>query len=72
MDPSDAGCAGIFSRWTNRTQDARVYSHDGPIGRRMRAPAARRLWRWGPWRGLDQRWSPRWHACGPQGVWPRA
>eukprot|EP00976_Prorocentrum_cordatum_P045738 923878-Prorocentrum_minimum.AAC.1 len=31
MDPSDAGSAGIFSRWTiNQTQEARVYSHDGP------------------------------------------
>eukprot|EP00976_Prorocentrum_cordatum_P041438 840973-Prorocentrum_minimum.AAC.1 len=25
---------GIFSRWTNRTRDTRVYSHNGPIGRR--------------------------------------
>eukprot|EP00976_Prorocentrum_cordatum_P000913 18411-Prorocentrum_minimum.AAC.1 len=33
-DQSDAGHAGIFSRRTNRTKDARVYSHDGPIGRR--------------------------------------
>eukprot|EP00976_Prorocentrum_cordatum_P020876 424206-Prorocentrum_minimum.AAC.1 len=31
MDQSDAGRTGIFSRWTNRTQDARVYPHDGPI-----------------------------------------
>eukprot|EP00976_Prorocentrum_cordatum_P101716 1192761-Prorocentrum_minimum.AAC.4 len=30
-DQSDAGRAGIFSRQTNRTQDAWVYSHDGPI-----------------------------------------
>ena len=22
---------GIFSRWTNQTQEARVYSRDGPI-----------------------------------------
>eukprot|EP00976_Prorocentrum_cordatum_P095809 1190304-Prorocentrum_minimum.AAC.4 len=35
-DQSDAGHAGIFSRRTNRTQDARVYSHEGPIGRRTR------------------------------------
>eukprot|EP00959_Pyramimonas_sp_CCMP1952_P139236 2914366-Pyramimonas_sp.AAC.1 len=28
-DQSDAGRAGIFSRWTNRTQDVQVYSHDG-------------------------------------------
>eukprot|EP00976_Prorocentrum_cordatum_P022540 461021-Prorocentrum_minimum.AAC.1 len=34
MDQSDAGRAGIFSRRTNRTRDVRVYSHDGPIGRR--------------------------------------
>eukprot|EP00959_Pyramimonas_sp_CCMP1952_P316953 6634190-Pyramimonas_sp.AAC.1 len=26
---SDAASAGIFSRWTNRTQVAREYSHDG-------------------------------------------
>eukprot|EP00959_Pyramimonas_sp_CCMP1952_P295413 6178720-Pyramimonas_sp.AAC.1 len=32
MDRSDAGSTGIFSRWTNQTQGARVYSHDGPIG----------------------------------------
>eukprot|EP00959_Pyramimonas_sp_CCMP1952_P444158 9298920-Pyramimonas_sp.AAC.1 len=32
MDHSDTGSAGIFSRWTNRTQEMRVYSHDGPIG----------------------------------------
>eukprot|EP00976_Prorocentrum_cordatum_P062112 1176582-Prorocentrum_minimum.AAC.1 len=47
-DPSDAGSAGIFSRrtrhgvlrrasrWSNQTQKARVYSHDGPIRRRKR------------------------------------
>eukprot|EP00959_Pyramimonas_sp_CCMP1952_P427454 8952376-Pyramimonas_sp.AAC.1 len=33
MDQSDAGIAGIFSRWTNQTQETRVYSHDGPIRR---------------------------------------
>eukprot|EP00976_Prorocentrum_cordatum_P072940 1180900-Prorocentrum_minimum.AAC.1 len=33
-DQLDAGRAGIFSRRTNRTQDARVCSHGGPIGRR--------------------------------------
>eukprot|EP00959_Pyramimonas_sp_CCMP1952_P300640 6288582-Pyramimonas_sp.AAC.1 len=37
-DQSDAGSAGIFSRWTDRTQEAWVYSHDGPI-RRGRTPA---------------------------------
>eukprot|EP00959_Pyramimonas_sp_CCMP1952_P446875 9356884-Pyramimonas_sp.AAC.1 len=31
MDQSDAGSAGIFSRWTNQAQEARVYSHNGPI-----------------------------------------
>eukprot|EP00959_Pyramimonas_sp_CCMP1952_P019731 416935-Pyramimonas_sp.AAC.1 len=31
MDQSDAGSAGIFSQWTNQTQETRVYSHDGPI-----------------------------------------
>eukprot|EP00959_Pyramimonas_sp_CCMP1952_P466496 9490044-Pyramimonas_sp.AAC.1 len=31
MDQSDAGSMGIFSRWTNHTQEAWVYSHDGPI-----------------------------------------
>eukprot|EP00959_Pyramimonas_sp_CCMP1952_P144118 3017009-Pyramimonas_sp.AAC.1 len=36
MDQSDAGSTGIFSRWTNLTQEARVYSHDGPIGCRTR------------------------------------
>eukprot|EP00959_Pyramimonas_sp_CCMP1952_P188488 3941973-Pyramimonas_sp.AAC.1 len=30
-EQSDAGSAGIFSRGTNRTQEARVYSHEGPI-----------------------------------------
>eukprot|EP00976_Prorocentrum_cordatum_P085399 1186071-Prorocentrum_minimum.AAC.1 len=30
-DQSDAGSAGIFSRRTNQTQEARVYSPDGPI-----------------------------------------
>eukprot|EP00976_Prorocentrum_cordatum_P051673 1043241-Prorocentrum_minimum.AAC.1 len=33
---SDAGSAGVFSRWTNRTQEAWVCSHDGPITRRTR------------------------------------
>eukprot|EP00976_Prorocentrum_cordatum_P109739 1195072-Prorocentrum_minimum.AAC.2 len=28
MDQSDAVSAGMFSRWTNRTHEARVYSHD--------------------------------------------
>eukprot|EP00976_Prorocentrum_cordatum_P063171 1176998-Prorocentrum_minimum.AAC.3 len=31
-DPSDAGRTGIFSQWTNQTREARLYSHDGPIG----------------------------------------
>eukprot|EP00959_Pyramimonas_sp_CCMP1952_P342914 7183823-Pyramimonas_sp.AAC.1 len=30
---SDAGSVGIFPRWTNQTQEAWVYSHDGPISR---------------------------------------
>eukprot|EP00959_Pyramimonas_sp_CCMP1952_P121556 2541705-Pyramimonas_sp.AAC.1 len=30
MDRSDAGSAGIFSRWTNQTQVARVRSPSGP------------------------------------------
>ena len=29
-------CAGTFARWTNQTQEARVYYHDGPIRRRKR------------------------------------
>eukprot|EP00976_Prorocentrum_cordatum_P011193 225164-Prorocentrum_minimum.AAC.1 len=36
VDQSDAGSAGVFSRRTNRTQEARVDAHDGPIGRRKR------------------------------------
>eukprot|EP00959_Pyramimonas_sp_CCMP1952_P443616 9287115-Pyramimonas_sp.AAC.1 len=36
MDQSDAGSVGIFSLWTNQTQEAWVYSHYGPIGRRKR------------------------------------
>eukprot|EP00976_Prorocentrum_cordatum_P053263 1074661-Prorocentrum_minimum.AAC.1 len=32
MDQSAAGSAGIFSRWTNQTQEPRAYSHNGPIG----------------------------------------
>eukprot|EP00976_Prorocentrum_cordatum_P030740 625625-Prorocentrum_minimum.AAC.1 len=35
-DQSDAGSASIFSRRTDRTQEARVHSHDGPIRRRKR------------------------------------
>eukprot|EP00976_Prorocentrum_cordatum_P070915 1180118-Prorocentrum_minimum.AAC.1 len=35
-DQSDTGSAGIFSRRTNRTQKAKVYSHGGPIRRRKR------------------------------------
>eukprot|EP00976_Prorocentrum_cordatum_P102767 1193201-Prorocentrum_minimum.AAC.1 len=35
-DQSDAARTGTFARRTNRTQDARVYSHDGPFGRRTR------------------------------------
>eukprot|EP00959_Pyramimonas_sp_CCMP1952_P263311 5506165-Pyramimonas_sp.AAC.1 len=34
MDQSDTGSTGIFSRWTNRTQEVWVYSRDGPIGHR--------------------------------------
>eukprot|EP00959_Pyramimonas_sp_CCMP1952_P117889 2465157-Pyramimonas_sp.AAC.1 len=30
MDQSDAGSAGIYSQWTNQTQEARVYSHRDP------------------------------------------
>eukprot|EP00959_Pyramimonas_sp_CCMP1952_P381851 8001665-Pyramimonas_sp.AAC.1 len=29
-------CAGIFSRRTNQTREARAYSHDGPIRRGKR------------------------------------
>eukprot|EP00959_Pyramimonas_sp_CCMP1952_P200180 4186719-Pyramimonas_sp.AAC.1 len=29
-DQSDTGIAGIFSRQTNQTQEAQVYSHGGP------------------------------------------
>eukprot|EP00976_Prorocentrum_cordatum_P002032 40637-Prorocentrum_minimum.AAC.1 len=36
MDQSDTGSTGIFSRRTNQIQEARVYSHDGPLGRRKR------------------------------------
>eukprot|EP00959_Pyramimonas_sp_CCMP1952_P205570 4299006-Pyramimonas_sp.AAC.1 len=37
QDQSDAGCSSIFSQRNNHMQDARIYSHDGPIRRRMRA-----------------------------------
>eukprot|EP00959_Pyramimonas_sp_CCMP1952_P308765 6461883-Pyramimonas_sp.AAC.5 len=33
MDQSEAGSAGSLSQRTNLTQEARVYSHDGPIRR---------------------------------------
>eukprot|EP00959_Pyramimonas_sp_CCMP1952_P430038 9006639-Pyramimonas_sp.AAC.1 len=29
MDQSDAGSVGVFPRWTNQTQEACVYSHEG-------------------------------------------
>eukprot|EP00976_Prorocentrum_cordatum_P007937 157697-Prorocentrum_minimum.AAC.1 len=35
-DPSDAGRMVIFARRTNQTQEAWVYSHDGPIRHRKR------------------------------------
>eukprot|EP00959_Pyramimonas_sp_CCMP1952_P098027 2048829-Pyramimonas_sp.AAC.1 len=35
-DRSDARSVGTFSQRTNRMQEARVYSHDGPNGRRKR------------------------------------
>eukprot|EP00976_Prorocentrum_cordatum_P106418 1194445-Prorocentrum_minimum.AAC.1 len=35
-DQSDAGSVGIFSRRTNQTPEAWVYSHDGPIRHRKR------------------------------------
>eukprot|EP00976_Prorocentrum_cordatum_P043609 882349-Prorocentrum_minimum.AAC.1 len=61
MDQSDAGSAGIFSRWTNQTQDARVYSHDGPIRRRkcgyILRPSAHHD-------GALAKWSPRSHSYG--------
>eukprot|EP00959_Pyramimonas_sp_CCMP1952_P201821 4220226-Pyramimonas_sp.AAC.2 len=31
-----SGSAGIFPRRTNQTQEARVYSHDGPLRHRKR------------------------------------
>eukprot|EP00959_Pyramimonas_sp_CCMP1952_P081079 1694015-Pyramimonas_sp.AAC.1 len=31
MDQSDTASGGIFSRWTNQTQQVGVYSHDEPI-----------------------------------------
>eukprot|EP00976_Prorocentrum_cordatum_P087914 1187099-Prorocentrum_minimum.AAC.1 len=40
MDQSDAGSVGIFSRRTNQTQEAWVYSHDGPIRRRKHKKGA--------------------------------
>eukprot|EP00959_Pyramimonas_sp_CCMP1952_P311324 6515414-Pyramimonas_sp.AAC.1 len=39
-DQSDAGSAGIFSRWSNQTQEVWVYSHRGPIGRSKRQQRA--------------------------------
>eukprot|EP00959_Pyramimonas_sp_CCMP1952_P472683 9500455-Pyramimonas_sp.AAC.1 len=36
MDQSYTVSTGIFSRWTNQTQEAQGYSHDGPIRRRKR------------------------------------
>eukprot|EP00976_Prorocentrum_cordatum_P103114 1193332-Prorocentrum_minimum.AAC.1 len=36
QDQSDAGSAGVFSRRTNLTQEAQVYSHGGPIRRTKR------------------------------------
>eukprot|EP00959_Pyramimonas_sp_CCMP1952_P122454 2559986-Pyramimonas_sp.AAC.1 len=41
-DQSDAGSVGIFSRRTNQTQEAWVYSHDRPIRRRKRAARSHR------------------------------
>eukprot|EP00976_Prorocentrum_cordatum_P106402 1194441-Prorocentrum_minimum.AAC.2 len=35
MDQSDAESVGIFSQWTNQTQKAWAYSHDGPINCRQ-------------------------------------
>eukprot|EP00959_Pyramimonas_sp_CCMP1952_P299622 6266949-Pyramimonas_sp.AAC.1 len=43
-DQSDAGSAGVFSRWTNQTQEARVYAHDRDQSVRM----ARSLHCWTP------------------------
>eukprot|EP00976_Prorocentrum_cordatum_P084724 1185780-Prorocentrum_minimum.AAC.3 len=40
-DQSGAGSVGIFSRRTNQTQEAWVYSHDGPIRRRKRGRTRR-------------------------------
>eukprot|EP00976_Prorocentrum_cordatum_P104445 1193894-Prorocentrum_minimum.AAC.1 len=40
-DQSDAGSMGIFSRRTNQTQEAWVYSHDRPI--RVPTSSSRRL-----------------------------
>eukprot|EP00976_Prorocentrum_cordatum_P037140 755354-Prorocentrum_minimum.AAC.1 len=34
--PRSARVGGIFSRRTNRMHEARVYSHDGPIGHSKR------------------------------------
>eukprot|EP00976_Prorocentrum_cordatum_P048531 979737-Prorocentrum_minimum.AAC.1 len=52
-DQSDAGSVGIFSRKTNQTQEAWVYSHDGP-GAALRASS--------PSRSAPgcARWAPRW------------
>eukprot|EP00959_Pyramimonas_sp_CCMP1952_P205838 4304564-Pyramimonas_sp.AAC.1 len=46
-DQSDAGSAGIISRRTNQTQEARmqsvrVYSHDGPITHHLAASARKK------------------------------
>eukprot|EP00959_Pyramimonas_sp_CCMP1952_P318046 6655567-Pyramimonas_sp.AAC.1 len=38
MDQSDTGSMGIFPQWTNQTQEAWVYSHDGPIRRYTYGP----------------------------------
>eukprot|EP00959_Pyramimonas_sp_CCMP1952_P048432 1010971-Pyramimonas_sp.AAC.1 len=35
-DQSETESAGIFSGRTNQTQEARAYSHDGPIRHRER------------------------------------
>eukprot|EP00959_Pyramimonas_sp_CCMP1952_P377958 7917269-Pyramimonas_sp.AAC.1 len=39
-DQSDAGSVDIFSRRTNRTHEARVYSRDGPMSSHLRRTEA--------------------------------
>eukprot|EP00959_Pyramimonas_sp_CCMP1952_P273894 5725026-Pyramimonas_sp.AAC.1 len=73
MDQSDTGSMGIFSRRTHQTQEAWVYSQEGPIRRRKCGYILRRDQSDAESAGIFSRWTNQIRArhghAAPANIW---